>query len=112
MDYKTIKTDVFSNVTEVRLYDETIEHIKEEHKELPIDLPCVQEALTSAIKSPTSIEESYNDSYVYVDAETTNASGDPLRVPVKRIDGGKSARVKTAFFASTDDDAPVVWSRS
>ncbi len=103
-----IKTDTISSVTEVHLYDETLDHIKEEHPEIPVGLPCVTGAIASAISDPTHVETSYSNSYVYVDGNTTNATGDPLRVPVKVV-GETSARVRTAYFASSESSEKIIW---
>jgi hypothetical protein len=96
--YKVISTSVFSGLTLVRLYDETIEKVEIEHSEIPVRLRCIQAAVENAIIEPTHIERSYGHSYVYTDATTTNASGDPLRVPIKVVEG-TSGRVKTFYFA-------------
>lgn len=108
-DFKIIATAVFSTVTEVRLYDETIEHIKEGHPEVPIELPSISAAVENTIVNPTHIEESHTNSYVFVDSLSTNSSGDPLRVPVKLVDGS-SGVVKSAYFASTGVKK-IVWSK-
>lgn len=82
-DYKVISTSVLQALTEVRIYDETIKHVEEEHQ-IPVRLPCIQTAVENAIIDPTQIERSYGNSFVYMDTATTNASGDPLRIPVKK----------------------------
>jgi len=87
------------------------DHIRENHPEVPIHLPSIQTAVESAIANPSHVEASYGNSYIFVDQGSTNKSGDPLRVPVKMIDGTSSGRVKTAYFASTESQKPIVWSR-
>jgi hypothetical protein len=109
--FTLITTTVFSNVETVRFYDETLEHIKEQHPEIPIELPSIHQSVERAIVHPSHIEASYSNSYVFVDAETTNAFGDPLRVPVKIVEG-TSARVKTVFFATTSGAPNIVWRKS
>jgi hypothetical protein len=109
MTFVTMKTTAIPAVTEVRLYAETEQHIREEHPEVPIDLPSVHGAIQKAVEAPTHVEESYANSYVYVDATSTNASGDPLRVPVKVVGTSTSARIKTVYFASTPSSANVIW---
>lgn len=111
MNFVTIKTTAIPAVTEVRLYAETEQHVREEHPEIPIDLPSVHSAVQKAVEEPTHVEESHADSYVYVDATSTNASGDPLRVPIKLV-ADTSARVKTAYFAATPAGANVIWRRA
>jgi hypothetical protein len=109
--YIVISTAIIDELTEVRLYDETVGHVKERHPEIPIELPSMTTATAGAIANPTHVEETYDQSYVFVDAETTNRSGDPLRVPVKVIEG-TSGRVKTVYFASTEGERKIVWRRT
>lgn len=78
--YSLIKTSAYPGVSEVRFYDETLEHIKEEHPEVPIELPCILNGVKNCVITPTHVEASYGRSYVFVDFDTTNASGYPLRV--------------------------------
>jgi len=107
-----IKTAVFSGVTDVRFYDETLDHIREEHPEVPILLPSIYGSVQQGIFQPTHIEVSYGNSFVFVDADTTNAWGDPLRIPVKMVEG-TSGRIKTVYFATVTGAAPtIVWRRS
>jgi hypothetical protein len=101
-DFKVILTTAVPGLSTVRLYDETIHHVNEEHREVQIELPSMMVAIENAIKNPTSTEPSYANSVVFVDDATTNYAGDPLRIPVKRIAGTDSGRIKTIFFASTD----------
>jgi len=111
-DYKVIKTSVLpAELTEVRFYAETVDHVRAEHPEVPIELPSITEATEQAISNPTQVEKSYNNSYVFVDAGTTNAGGDPLRVPVKRV-SETSGRVKTVFFASTEGSRNVIYRKN
>jgi hypothetical protein len=110
-DYRVIKTGAIPAVTEVRLYDETLDHVREDHPEVPIELPCMASAVERAITQPTHVESSHGGSFVFVDEESTNASGDPLRVPVKPI-VGTSARVRTVLFAEADTpDDKIVYRR-
>jgi hypothetical protein len=110
MSYIVIKTGILSNITDVRFYEETKHHIEAEHPEVQVYLPSILYAIVNTIAYPTHVEESYGGSYVYVNAETTNASGDPLRVPVKPVEG-TSARVRTAYFATTEGPSNIVWRR-
>jgi hypothetical protein len=111
-NFKTITITVVPRlITEVRVYEETIAHASE-HAEIPKELPCIIEAVEGALKAPTHIEVSpHPSSYVFVDATTTNRSGDPLRVPVKVVDG-TSARMKTFFFGKPNYAPTVIWERS
>jgi hypothetical protein len=109
MTFVVMKTTAIPAVTEVRFYADTEQHIRDEHPEVPIDLPSIHGAVRKAIEAPSHIEKSYANSYIYVDKTSTNVSGDPLRVPVKVVGTGTSARVKTAYFASDPSSANVVW---
>jgi hypothetical protein len=108
-DFKTIiVTVVPQHVTEVRLYDETIEHVREGHPEIPAEFPCITHAVKETIENPSHIEKSYSNSYVFVNDSSTNHSGDPLRVPIKIVEG-TLGRVKTFFFATPDYEPEIVW---
>jgi hypothetical protein len=108
-EFKIIKSTVIDGLEEVRLYDETVDKIRRNHPEVPIELPSLHAAVENAIIQPTHVESSHEGSYVFVDSETTNRSGDPLRVPVKPLGSG-SGRVRTAYFASTAT-RPIIWRR-
>ncbi len=111
--YFVIGTAVIPQVTQVRLYEETYAHIAE-HPEigqiLP-HLPVMTDGLVKAISDPTHVEQSRPNAFVFVDETTTNAGGDPLRVPVKLIEG-TSGLVKTAYFALTTGSAEIIWRRT
>ncbi|MCF6122505.1 MULTISPECIES: hypothetical protein [Mesorhizobium] len=109
--YKVISTDAVPGLKEVRLYESTIEHVKTEHPEVPVELPSIEIAVGSAISNPTHVEKSYGNSVVFVDTESTNATGDPLRLPVKLVGDGTSGRVKTFYFAETTGDRELVYRR-
>jgi len=110
-EFTLIKTAVFSGVTDVRFYqEETLAHILE-HEEFPILLPSIHGAIERTIVYPTHIQASYGNAFVFVDAETTNWSGDPFHVPVKIIEG-TSARIRTAYFAGPAGNPQIVWRRS
>jgi hypothetical protein len=111
MKFIVINTSVVPEITEVRLYKETMDHIVQEHPEVPFEIPCLRRAITDTIVLPTHVVKSYGTSYVFVDAETTNASGDPLRVPVKLVEG-TSGRVRTAYFATTTTSPAIIWRRT
>jgi hypothetical protein len=109
--FKLIRTVVFAGVSEVRFYDETLDHVKKQHPEIPIDLPSIYEAVEQAVIAPTHIEAGHSNSVIFVDANTTNAFGDPLRVPIKIV-AGTSGRIKTLYFASTEDVRRILWRKS
>jgi hypothetical protein len=110
-EFRVFKTRILPQISEVRLYDETLDHVVESHPEVPALLPSLIEAVAATLANPTHVEESHSNSYVFVDKHTTNASGDPFRVPVKWI-GGSSGRVKTFYFAETKlPDKKTIWRR-
>ncbi|MGE7367923.1 hypothetical protein ACQKKX_02480 [Neorhizobium sp. NPDC001467] len=111
MPDRIIYTSVLSTAMEIRLYEETVEHVKNHHPEVPIELPSIESAVAQTIVNPTHVEVSYGNSYVFVDIDSTNASGDPLRVPVKMITSD-SGRVKTAYFASTNGTPELAYVRN
>lgn len=106
--YAEIHTNAIPQVSSVRLYEETVDHANE-HEEVPADFPSVVRAVGRAVSNPTHVEKSYNDSYVFVDQNSTNSSGYPLRVPVKVISDSGSGLVKTYFFGDTDDAREIVY---
>lgn len=107
-EYSVIIVTVPVGLTQVRLYPETIQHVVEEHPEIPAELPIIAEAVVKALQDPSHVELSYSNSYVFVDRTSTNRAGDALRVPVKVIGNG-SARVKTFYFATGSAAANVIW---
>jgi hypothetical protein len=96
-------------IKEVRLYDETIQKVIAGHPEVRAELPVISYAVQKAIVTPTAIELSYSNSYVFVDHNSVNRSGAPLRVPVRGVTD-TSARV-TTFFFGTAPQANVIWRR-
>jgi hypothetical protein len=108
--YITIWTYVLPTLDEVRLYADTNDHVKMQHPEIPAELPSIVNAVINAISNPTHVEKSHGGSVVFVDAATTNASGDPLRVPVKRVIG-TSGRVRTFYFATASSAVDIIWRR-
>jgi len=110
MTFTLIRTKVIGGLTEVRFYDDTITKIRRGHPEVPVELPSILSAAARAITHPSRVEQSHSNTYVYVDASTTNASGDPLRVPVRLV-RGTSGRVTSVYFASRPATAYVIWRR-
>lgn len=105
--FRVIKTTAVSVLSEVILYEETIQKVKDGHPEVPAELPSIEHAVEQAIVNPTYVEKSYKNSYVFVDTSSTNSSGDPLRVPVKVVTG-TSGRVKTFFFGDVAGTPEIV----
>ncbi|MBV8473538.1 MAG: hypothetical protein JO107_16955 [Hyphomicrobiales bacterium] len=77
-EYKVFSTKILPTLEEVRLYDETVEHVKESHGDgdfansPQMPLPCILDAVGNAIVNPTHVERSYGNSVVFVDAASTN----------------------------------------
>lgn len=107
VEYKSL---VIPEIKFVRFYKDTFLHILENHPEVRIELPSVYGAIGKAIVDPSHVELSYGVSYVFVDFESVNRSGDPLRVPVKLVLPQGSARVRTAYFATVANPA-IIWRR-
>ena len=107
-DYFTFIPARQSGLIEVRLYAETILKVVHSHPEIPAGLPSMVEAIKAAVASPTQIEMSYGNSYVFVDHGSANRSGDPLVVAIKRI-SATSGRVRTFYFAQRPAKADVLW---
>lgn len=104
-DFKVIATTATPVVTSVRFYAETIEKVKIGHPEIGMaaGMPSIETAVASAITTPSRVEQKREKSVVFVDEKSTNSAGDPLRVPVRIVEG-TSGRVATFFFASTEED--------
>ena len=109
-NHRRILTNVIPAITEVLLYEETIEHVIQNHPEF-ILLPSIIQAVERTVVNPTSVFQRSASTFVYSDDNTTNHSGDPLLVPVKVVQG-TSGRVRTFYFASTENFANVIWRKS
>ncbi len=91
-------------------YLEKIEHVIQNHPEF-ILLPSIIQAVEKTVVNPASVFQRSASTFVYSDDNTPNHSGDPLLVPVKVVQG-TSGRVRTFYFASTENLANAVWRRS
>ena len=109
-NHRRILTNVIPAITEVLLYEETIEHVMQNHQEF-ILLPSIIQAVERTVVNPTSVFQRSASTFVYSDDNTTNHSGDPLLVPVKVVQG-TSGRVRTFYFASMENFANVIWRKS
>ena len=111
MTFTLIRTAIIRNVTEVRFYDDTIKKIRLAHPEVPIELPSILSAVARAIMYPSRVEQSHSNTYVYVDVNSTNSSGQPLRVPVRLV-SGTSGRVTSVYFARGPAASFIIWRKS
>ena len=97
--FRIIETTVIPEVTHVRLYQDTIDKVVEEHEfgegltKAPVNM------IEDTVKNPTAVYASTGyptGNYIY--SSTSNTfEGNPCNVPVKVVEG-TSARVKTAIF--------------
>lgn len=112
--FREYGTDVLpGRIKTVRIYDSTKEHIKEEHPEVPIELPSLEHAVEKAITDPSHVEKGGEKSYVFVDTNSTNRSGHPFRLPVVVVaDVDQAGRVATGFFGTKEGPVEKVYERS
>lgn len=109
--YRAFTTNIIPQVTEVRLYPETVEKVAANHTEITTGFSVIEDTIEQVLTSPSHVEKSYNNSYVFVDKKLTNASGDHFRLPVKVVDG-TSARIKSFYFATPNSTTNVIWNES
>ena len=111
-DYTVVPIPGSSSLTEVRLYDETWDHISTEHPEFKLQLPSQRAALEDAVAKPTTIHASTTDpeKSVVIASDSFTYFGDPVVVPVKRLPGTTSGRVKTAYFSGSTYPGRILWS--
>lgn len=99
--FRFINTTAIPSITEVRYYDETIEHIREQHTELADYFPSLDHAICDTITNPTHIYQAHtsphSSGYRYVSSRSTY-EGNPLVVIVKPIET-TSGLLKTAYFS-------------
>ena len=78
-EFEIIRTNVISDVKEVRLYAETLSAIADKHPEVPANLPSFRTAIGNALTNPTSVERSHKsghgNAFVFVDAASANRNG-------------------------------------
>ncbi len=98
--FRVIKTTAISNITEVRYYDETIEHIREQHAEFSSYFPSLDHAICDAIENPTHVYQAstspQSSGFRYVSSSTTY--DDNLLVVIVKPIATTSGLVKTAYF--------------
>ena len=98
--FRIIKTTAIPNITEVRYYDETIEHIREQHAEFSSYLPSLDHAICDAIVNPTHVYQAstspQSSGFRYVSSSTTYE--DNLLVVIVKPIETTSGLIKTAYF--------------
>ena len=111
-EFRIILTSAIPEVTVVRYYAETIEHITESHPEFREQLPSVMEAIVETVTNPTVVYRSTTSaSAAFVFGSSRNKLRDSsMLVPVKVI-SGTSGLLKTAYF-SDSVQGELIWKQS
>ena len=109
-DFIAVESAIIPEIREIRLYAETVDHVRKHHPEIPASFPTLEFAVLETLRNPTHVEKSYQSSYVFVNTHSMNRSGDPLRVPIKIV-AGTSARVKSFYFATPITEPTIIWRR-
>ena len=98
--FRIIKTTAIPNITEVRYYDETIEHIREQHAEFSSYFPSLDHAICDAIENPTHVYQAstspQSSGFRYVSSSSTYE--DNLLVVIVKPIATTSGLIKTAYF--------------
>jgi hypothetical protein len=112
--FKLIPVTAVPGLVEVRVYDELHEHVRNQHQEISrtfLDTESFEQAIESAISDPCLVYSSYNNSYLFVNEQTTNWAGHPICVPVKVVANSNSGYVKTVFFGTARQTKDLVFRR-
>ena len=111
-DYTEIPLPGLPWLTRVRFYDETWEHIAEEHSEFRLLLPTHRAGLETALAEPTSIHANLTDpdKSIVIVSEKFTYFDDPVVVPIRHV-ADTSGRVVTAYFSETYR-GEILWSAS
>lgn len=108
--YSLIVTTAISAVSEVRFYEETVDHIVEEHPEFAGELPSVIGSIGQTVSKPSAVYHSRTapgKGYVY-ESNGNTLAGAPMYVAV-RVVQGTSARVATAYYSSESYKGDLAW---
>lgn len=112
--FRSIPIFVVPGLLAVRFYEETRAHIWNSHPELGrifVGLPSFDKAIETALSGPDRVLQSDRNSLVFISQRSTNATGQPLCIPVKLIGVGRSGYVKTAYFGSIRAARGLVYER-
>jgi hypothetical protein len=112
--FKRISVTAVPGLNEVHIYDELHEHVKNQHQEISrtfLGTKSFEHAIESAISNPCRVYSSYNNSYLFVNEQTTNWAGYPICVPVKVVANTNSGYVKTVFFGTARRTERLVFQR-
>ena len=99
----------FPEISSVRLYPETIQHIEENHPEVMQTVGA--QGVLDAVGNPTRVlmgNTGLAKSFVFVSGDLTYGDA-TLHVPVKFVTD-KSARVRTAYYRRESNITLVYWS--
>lgn len=102
-------SQILSDVQQIVLSQETWDHILKDHG--IFGLPTFQTAIENAVTiSATTVHQSRTNprSVVFVDANSTNIHGEPLRVPVKIV-GNSTGFITSAYFAASKSHGDEIW---
>ena len=108
--YWQITSTAIAEIESVRLYEETVEHVKERHPEVVGTVGV--EGMKQTISAPTHVFQSKTDpkdGFVFV-SDNVSFQGNPLHVPVKRVEG-TSGRVLTAYVSNRPYSSKPLWER-
>lgn len=112
-DFKLIYTTAIPQLSVVRFYTETVDHIVDQHPEFAGELPSVMESIATTVSDPSIIYKSTHprgESYVF--CSYTNTFWDmPMYVPVKVIGDTSSGLLKTAYYSDTGK-GEIIWQKS
>jgi hypothetical protein len=99
-DYVVVETTAIPQLSEVRFYDETKEHIAEGHPEFRTWIPSLEHAVTDTVANPTAVYRSRTlpETSVVYESLNNTFEGNPCTVPVRIIADSTSGRVTTAMF--------------
>lgn len=107
--YLRVESTAVPNVSEVRLYSDVWEHIRQRHPEVDA---IGKEGVLQTVQSPSRVYLSNTDpdrGYVFASSDLKYIDH-PLLVPVKTVEG-TSGRVVTAYFSRNPYAGDLIWER-
>jgi hypothetical protein len=109
---KLITTNIVPVLREILLADDTWAHIQKQHPEFKKH-NWLYDAVVETLIAPTSVHQSTTraDSLVFLNVETTNESGDALKVPVG-LKPEQIGFVRTAYFSGSKSPGILIWSKT
>ncbi len=113
-EYRTVLVDCVPGLTQVRIYEETLQHVIDNHPEISrtfVGTFSFDFAIDAAIADPSRVEKSYANSVVFFHESSTNWEGKPLVVPVKILPEMQSGYMKTAYFGTSDAPGELIYKK-